>query len=105
MMLDSEIEDIVKTIWSTLVDVPISRGGDHGASDDSTVTGIRPSRRGDAEAPRWVDLRVGRHRLVASVTPAAVRALPIARGRRVYLYVTATAVRRRDAPTPGSPRR
>ncbi|MEO8698020.1 MAG: chemotaxis protein CheX [Acidimicrobiales bacterium] len=40
MMLDSEIEDIVKTIWATLVDVPIQRGGGEGPRDDSTVTGI-----------------------------------------------------------------
>ena len=40
-MLDSEIEDIVKTIWSTLVDVPIQRGSGDSAGDDSTtVTGI-----------------------------------------------------------------
>ncbi|MEO5838347.1 MAG: chemotaxis protein CheX [Acidimicrobiales bacterium] len=40
MMLDSEIEDIVKTIWETLVDVPIDRGTSDGPGDDSTVTGI-----------------------------------------------------------------
>ena len=40
MMLDSEIEDIVKTIWSTLVDVPIQREGSEAPRDDSTVTGI-----------------------------------------------------------------
>ena len=39
-MLNSEIEDIVKSIWSTLVDVPIQRGGEDRPSDDSTVTGI-----------------------------------------------------------------
>jgi chemotaxis protein CheX len=37
---DAEIEDIVKAIWSTLVDVPIQPGGGAGPSDDSTVTGI-----------------------------------------------------------------
>ncbi|MEO8697171.1 MAG: chemotaxis protein CheX [Acidimicrobiales bacterium] len=40
MMLDSEIEDIVKSIWSTLVDVPIQRGSCEGQREDSTVTGI-----------------------------------------------------------------
>jgi chemotaxis protein CheX len=40
MMLDSEIEDIVKTIWSTLIDVPIQRGGGDTSGDASTVTGI-----------------------------------------------------------------
>jgi chemotaxis protein CheX len=40
MMLDSEIEDIVKTIWSTLIDVPIQRGGGDTSGDASMVTGI-----------------------------------------------------------------
>jgi len=40
MPFESDIEDIMTTIWSTLVDVPIEPGGEGGASDDSTVTGI-----------------------------------------------------------------
>ena len=40
MPFDSDIADIVSTIWSTLIDVPIERGGGDGPSDDSTVTGI-----------------------------------------------------------------
>src|SRR4051794_2867879 len=40
MPFESDIEDIMTTIWSTLVDVPIEPGGESGASDDSTVTGI-----------------------------------------------------------------
>jgi chemotaxis protein CheX len=35
----TEIEEIVKMIWSTLVEVPIEPGG-QAQSDDSTVTGI-----------------------------------------------------------------
>lgn len=68
----------------------------------ASVVGVRPVDPDDAESPRWVELRVGAHRLVASVTLAAVRALRLARGRRVYAYVKATAVRRRDPPTRGS---
>ena len=37
---NADIEDIVKMIWSTLVDVPIQPGGESGPSGDSTVTGI-----------------------------------------------------------------
>jgi chemotaxis protein CheX len=37
---DLEIDEIVKTIWSTLVDVPIERGTGTAAIDESTVTGI-----------------------------------------------------------------
>ena len=37
---DEQIEDIVKTIWSTIVDVPIQRNNRQIAKDDSTVTGI-----------------------------------------------------------------
>jgi chemotaxis protein CheX len=37
---NAEVEDIVKMIWSTLVDAPIEAGGEGGQSDDSTVTGI-----------------------------------------------------------------
>jgi molybdopterin-binding protein len=38
--------------------------------------------------------RVGtRHRLRAAVTPGSVRELGLAPGRRVYLYVKATALR------------
>jgi chemotaxis protein CheX len=37
---DAEIEEIVKTIWSTLIDVAIEPGRGAGAGDDSTVTGI-----------------------------------------------------------------
>ena len=40
MAFDVEIEDIVKTIWSTLVDVPIECGGGPGPTDGSTVTGV-----------------------------------------------------------------
>jgi chemotaxis protein CheX len=35
-----EIEEIVKMIWSTLVDMPILPGGEVVRNDDSTVTGI-----------------------------------------------------------------
>ena len=35
-----QIEDIVKVIWSTIVDVPIHRESGGTANDDSTVTGI-----------------------------------------------------------------
>jgi chemotaxis protein CheX len=38
--LDTELEEIVKMIWSTLVDMPIHPGGEEGRNDDSTVTGI-----------------------------------------------------------------
>lgn len=34
----AQIEDIVKMIWSTLLDVPIEKGGAPGPSDASTVT-------------------------------------------------------------------
>ena len=39
-LFDEQIEDIVKAIWSTIVDVPIQRGRAGAANDDSTVTGI-----------------------------------------------------------------
>ena len=40
MPFESDIEDIITTIWSTLVDVPIERGAGDCPSDASTVTGI-----------------------------------------------------------------
>lgn len=67
----------------------------------ASVVGVRAPPRADDDSPRWVDLRVGGHRLVASVTASAVRALRLARGRRVFAYVKATALRRRDPPTRG----
>jgi chemotaxis protein CheX len=38
--LHAEIEDLVETISSTLVAVPLHPGGEAGRQDDSTVTGI-----------------------------------------------------------------
>lgn len=37
---NTEIEDIVKTIWSTLVDIPVDAGGGPLPTDESTVTSI-----------------------------------------------------------------
>jgi chemotaxis protein CheX len=37
---NAEIEDIVRTIWSTLVDIPIDVGGQALPTDESTVTSI-----------------------------------------------------------------
>jgi molybdopterin-binding protein/molybdate transport repressor ModE-like protein len=51
----------------------------------------------------WV--RAGHTRLRIAVTPEPIRALGLARGRRVYLYVKATALRRiAPSASPGSPR-
>src|SRR4051794_2059575 len=38
--LDAEIEDIVKTIWASVLEIPIETGSEEGLRADSTVTGI-----------------------------------------------------------------
>jgi molybdate transport repressor ModE-like protein/molybdopterin-binding protein len=69
------------------------------------VEGVR---RGPGPYGRLLSVRAGRVRLAVAVTAEPVRTLGLARGRRVYLYVKATALRRvgRPArrPSPGSPR-
>ncbi len=64
------------------------------------VTAVRAHRSG----PVALEVRAAGRLLVASVTPGAVRSLRLAAGRRVVLYVKATAIRRVDRPTRGSPR-
>ena len=51
---------------------------------------------------RLVTVRAGRERLGVALTTESVRGLGLARGRRVYLYVKATALRRVARPTRGS---
>ncbi len=67
---------------------------------DGVVTGVHAHGPG----PVALAVRAAGRRLVASVTPGAVRSLRLARGRRVVLYIKATAIRRVDRPTRGSPR-
>jgi molybdate transport repressor ModE-like protein/molybdopterin-binding protein len=58
----------------------------------ATVLAIRP---GDGPFGRLVVVRAGRRtRLQVAVTREPIRTLGLARGRRVYLYVKATALRR-----------
>jgi molybdate transport repressor ModE-like protein len=70
----------------------------------ATVDAVRP---GPDPFGRLLVARVGPVRLAVSVTPEPVRSLGLVRGRRVFLYVKATALRRVGgpaAPSRGSPR-
>jgi chemotaxis protein CheX len=40
MSFDADVEEVVKSIWSTLVDAPLDAGGSTGASEESSVTGV-----------------------------------------------------------------
>lgn len=60
-----------------------------------TVERIRP---GPGPLERELDVRAGPVRLSAALTAEPIRSLGLARGRRVYLYVKATALRRVGAP-------
>jgi chemotaxis protein CheX len=40
MGFHTDVEEVVKSIWSTLVDVPLEPGGGTGGSEESMVTGI-----------------------------------------------------------------
>lgn len=70
-----------------------------------TVRSIRSVGPGTGGAQRALEVDVDGWRFSVPVTPEAIRALRLARGTRVYLYLKATAVRRLSRPaTRGSPR-
>ena len=73
------------------------------------VRSVRCHGAGTGGAQRIVVVEARGQQIPAAVTEAAIRSLALAPGRRVYLYLKATALRRvapaRRAPTRGSPRR
>lgn len=69
------------------------------------VVRIRRTGPGTGGAQLRAEVRVGGWTVPVAVTGAAVRDLRLVPGRRVYLYLKATALRRADRPTRGSPRK
>jgi molybdate transport repressor ModE-like protein/molybdopterin-binding protein len=65
---------------------------------------VRAARARAGALARTVSVAVGPTRWAVAVTPATVRGLALAPGRRVYLYLKATAIRRLGGPTRGSRR-
>ena len=63
-----------------------------------TVVGVRRRGPGTGAAQRHLDVRVGARVLPVAITESAIQALRLTAGRRVYLYVKATALRRADRP-------
>jgi molybdopterin-binding protein/molybdate transport repressor ModE-like protein len=62
------------------------------------VAKVRNTGPGTGGERRVVEVKVGPLRVAAAVTDSSVQALQLTRGRRVVLYVKATAVRRADVP-------